>query len=170
MEDAISRGARRFIFVTYENVGWSSFQHREAAFTSFCEGRRLPYSLLRIPWSDEAAKLLDGHTRDISRVLLHESAYERLKSDRQVLSPGRKSAVVCVNDYVAIQVKSAIPAAAVYGFDGVPDAVEMGIVSYRHAMKRMARKSVDLLFRQQTLGENWTARSYFANGTLLSNR
>jgi hypothetical protein len=37
-------------------------------------------------------------------------------------------------------------------------------------MKHMARKAVTLLFRQQTMGDNWTAKSYLADGTLLSKR
>lgn len=169
IDDAQARGVSRITFVSYESKPWTSFLERERAFHRLCAERKLIGSLVRVPWHDEASHILDGHTREIMPVLRKDEAYKALKKmSRYLLTDGSGThAAIGVNDYVALQIKAVFPDYLVYGIDGLPEAIDRGIISYRHSMVKIAHAAIEMLHRQMQIGESWTASSTLVRGALV---
>lgn len=158
-------GARRLVYVDYAAKPWSIFLDRRAAFEEYCRRRRVPGRVVEVPWSDRAAHLLGG--RDVLGTLADEPAAKVLGRRAGEWFAGRDEAVICANDYVALQVRQACPSARVYGFDGLREATASGIVTYRHAMGEMAAAAVQMLSEQQQSGARWKARERLFRGRLV---
>lgn len=169
IDDAVSRGKRRFVFVGYYGQEWSSFVDRELAFTKRCDELSLPGKVVKVPWSDEAAHFLHGHSRDVMRVLLNERALDVLRDHRREwFDDVNELALICINDYVALQVSQVVPRdTPVYGFDGLPEATEHGIVTYRHPMEDMANATVERLLQQAAKGQKWRAETRLFPGRVI---
>lgn len=169
MDDAVSRGKRRFVFVGYQGQEWTSFIERERAFERRCDELALPGKIVKVPWSDEAAHFLHGHSRDVMRILLSERALDVLREHRgDWFHDVNELALICVNDYVALQVREIVPRdTPVYGFDGIPEATEHGVVTYRHPMETMAHAAVQRLFVQAERGKRWRAETQLFPGSLI---
>ena len=66
--------------------------------------------------------------------------------------------ILCVNDPVALAARGALgPRAAVYGIDGLPEAVAAGLPTVRQPLETMAAAAADALYRQQAEGDAWQA-------------
>ena len=124
---------------------------------------------MKVPWSDEAAHFLHGHSRDVLRILINERALDVLREHRQDwFDSVNDLALICVNDYVALQVSQVVPRdTPVYGFDGLPEAIEHGIVSYRHAMAYMANAAVDRICFQAAADSDWVAQDFLFPGEIV---
>jgi DNA-binding LacI/PurR family transcriptional regulator len=148
MEHACRRGRHRFLFVNHNGLGADSDHEREAAFVRYCREHRLRSRVVPVSWGGDAAAELRSQAAD----WLREST---------------GLAVVGVNDSIAVQVRSAYPSLATYGVDGLPAAVQKGVVSVRQPMERMARAAVRLLVEQEKLGERWKPRKRLFAGELV---
>ncbi|MBI5722991.1 MAG: GntR family transcriptional regulator [Planctomycetes bacterium] len=146
-DDVVRRGKRRVIMVTHRDLGADSDTQRENAFFACCDKKRLDGEIHGVPWW--------GRRSDDLHKILPPAGDEE------------PPAIVCVNDELAIEVKQSRPELSVYGIDGLPEAVARGIVTYRQPMRRMAKQAVELLFAQQTMGDNWQAGRYYYKGELV---
>jgi len=168
LDHAQQAGARRFLFVGYEGVAWSSFAERRLAFERLCAERGLRASCVAVPWRDEAARVLARQGADLLPELRTDIAMPVLQQNAMAwFRDGRELAVVAVNDYVALQVKLVRPSLRVYGIDGLAQAVENGIATYRHPMGAMGRLALKMIMEQQTLGRTWHARRRTLKGELI---
>ncbi|MBQ7404408.1 MAG: GntR family transcriptional regulator [Lentisphaeria bacterium] len=150
MEDAAEKGYRNYIFIGMGNLALYTNKERRNAFVSECETRGFEYSFLEIPYETEA-----------------ESGLMRA-CQKQIRNAGAKTAVVCVNDVVALKVADILPENAVlYSIDGKKEAVARGIITYFQPMDQMAKCCLNALKQQCSKGEKWQAAEYLFEGELL---
>jgi DNA-binding LacI/PurR family transcriptional regulator len=168
VEHALAHGAERFLFVGYEDVSWDTYTRRREAFLQTCREKRLPARCVAVPWRDQAARVLARHGRDLAPALEADIAMPVIR-DRapEWFPPDGTLAVIAVNDYVALQVRIVRPDLLVCGIDGLAEAVQHGICTYRHPMQNMAREAVRMLRDQQRLGRSWRAEQRTLKGELV---
>lgn len=167
VKDGIKKGIRRFVYVGYENVHWSSFVQREKTFCTLCERKGLSYRIVKVPWSDQTTHVINGYSRDVLHGIKDEASYDLIRTGLSEWKGGDRTAFVCVNDYIALQVKQIDQDAVVYGFDALPEALTAGIVTYRHPMGEMAQEAIRLLLSQQELSSQWQPQISYCKGTLV---
>ena len=151
LERALKAGRRRFVLVSHSGLNADSDRQREEAFLALCNRRRLPHKLVRVPWRGGIEAAL-------------------LRNRKKWFAALPCPAVICVNDAVAIAVRKVLCKAstAVYGIDGLPDAIAAGIPTYRQPMTQMARHAVRLLGEQQKKESRWKARRIYCKGCLVT--
>lgn len=148
MTEAIAAGNRFFVHITHTGLPGNSTAQRKEEFLRFCDSRNLPRLVAQAPWIGDVAGTLRRHAAEW---------FDRPE----------KTAVLCVNDDVAIQARAiAGPAVDVYGIDGLPAAAAAGVVSYLQPYDRMARIALQLIRGQQEAGEDWTPRQVRCRGGL----
>lgn len=147
LDDMVLRGVSRAIMITHQGLGADSDTQREQAFFTGCDRKRLGCEIHSVPWWGQ-------RTEELQKILP---------------PPGAENppTIVCVNDELAIEVKQMRPELMVYGIDGLPEAVAQGVITYRQPMRRMAKHAIELLFAQQTMGDNWQAGRYYFKGELI---
>ncbi len=93
---------------------------------------------------------------------------ELSRAVEQGLGRGRRKAVLCVHDELAIQVVGALGRSdGVYGIDGDPSAVAAGITTVKQPLERMVKTAFRLLREQQNRGDKWRPRVVRCRGVLV---
>ena len=83
-------------------------------------------------------------------------------------SNGEKTAVICVNDTIALEAAEISPDnCLLFSIDGTPEALGKGVISCLQPMEKMAEKCLLLLKKQQDLGSQWVASEYRIKGEIL---
>ena len=85
-----------------------------------------------------------------------------------MINSGSKTAMVCVNDVVALNALPALPEnSVIYSIDGKKEAVARGVISYFQPMNLMAECCLNALKQQCAKGEKWQAEEFLFEGELL---
>lgn len=155
LEAAVMAGWKQFVFVSHDGLDADSDRQREDAFKRWCLRKSVPHRLVRVPWRGDVPAALRASRK---------AWFGAGDSAGAAAQP----AIICVNDDIALQVKTVCGADAdVYGIDGLPEAVAAGIPTYAQPMKEMARKAIELLADQQEQHVNWMARQVYCRGELV---
>ena len=150
MEDAAAKGFTNYIFAGIGNPSLDTNRERRNTFVAECEKRGFDYSFFEFPWTSKAEPGLLRAFR------------------KQILSSGGKTAVVCVNDVVALLAVDEMPEGVpLYSIDGKKEAVSRGVISYYQPMVQMAECCLNALKQQCSKGEEWQASEYLFEGALL---
>ena len=151
--DAIPKGrSGPCVFAGISGLDVDSNDERLEVFLSECGRRGLRSESFQIPWED------------LGTPKACEACHEffRQCGDKTF------SAVICVNDSVAVAVKSACPdGVAVHSVDGTPEALAAGVVSYSQPIGKMAAAAVRALETQRREGKNWKPRQYRFKGEII---
>ena len=149
LKEALRNGRERFLFISHKGLEADSDRQREEAFRLYCEQEGLPHRLVRVPWRGDVSGAIRRHRR-------------------AWFVEAKNQAVICVNDAVALHVRSAGGGKIdVYGIDGLPEARAAGIPTCEQPMKAMARKAIELLWAQQQQSTKWMARQVYCRGRLI---
>jgi|GEM_PF-1010697 len=149
LKEALRNGRERFLFISHKGLEADSDRQREEAFRLYCERQGLPHRMVRVPWRGDILGAIRRHRR-------------------AWFVEAKNQAVICVNDAVALHVKSAGGGKIdVYGIDGLPEARAAGIPTCEQPMKAMARKAIELLWAQQQQSTKWKARQVYCRGRLI---
>ncbi len=128
-----------------------SNRERRAVFISECESRGLDYSFFEFPWEEPVTP---GLRRACMKFLSQAG--------------GETSALICVNDTVAVTASDCVPEnCRIYSIDGKKEALERGIITYSQPMEKMAESCFAALNVQRKKGEKWQATEYRFEGELL---
>ena len=147
--EAVAAGCRNFVFGGAGNLQFDSNQDRRKVFMEECRRRGFVPETMEFP---------------ADAVLFEE---EKQHLQEKLLSRNSLTALICVNDTIALQAAKLIPENyRIFSIDGTPEALRKGIISYAQPMSAMAEKCLDLLKRQQKLGKDWTAGEYYLKGEL----
>jgi len=150
VDHAVAAGCTRLAFVNHDEEMVDSNRERLVGFERRCRKHGIPYEIHVMP--------REGNRVPAARRLI-ETAYP--------WADGEPLGFVCANDSLARTVRSMCrPDSPVYGIDGVVEPHER-IVTISQPLDRMAEKAVDLLFKQQGLGDRWTATQVRLRGTLV---
>ncbi len=145
---ALADGMKSMLYVEISELSVDSNDERRSAAMELCGKHGIGFETETVPY------LLDPSPSS--------SVAKRLKS----LDKG--SAVLCVNDRVALSLKPlAQPSTRLYSVDGTPEAVQAGVVSYSQPIREMAAAAVECLMRQQRLGPKWKAGNYLFKGGIV---
>jgi DNA-binding LacI/PurR family transcriptional regulator len=129
------------LFVGHSDLEADSDRAREEAFRRSCSARGLPPRVLLLEQHVPSAALLAPEIRP-------------------------QTSVFCVNDAMAMALQPGLPAKTrLYGIDGLAET----ICSYQQPLQAMADAVVELLQRQQSLGDAWTAQHRIFTGHLINN-
>ncbi len=149
IDDAAGRGTQALVFVSHSGLDADSDKQREAAFVKYAKAAGIAHSIGYVPWQGDVAAAADSQK---GRWLAAE-----------------RTAIICVNDLVAIDVKSVVgDKAMVYGIDGLSQALAAGITTIKQPFAEMAKKSIELLCRQQKLAGKWSSTRIQIKGQLIS--
>ena len=147
IENALEMGCTRFIFAGAGNLRYDSNQERRKYFINECTERQLNNSIIEICRSEKC----------------QASALRA-----QLAGNGEKTAVICVNDTIALEAAEISPDnCLLFSIDGTPEALEKGVISCLQPMEKMAEKCLLLLKKQQDLGSQWVASEYRIKGEIL---
>ncbi len=150
VDDAARCGARALVFVSHSGLDADSDKQREAAFVKYAKLAGIAHSIGYVPWQ--------GDVR----------AAAALQKEQWLAGSGR-TAIICVNDLVAVDIKSIVgDNAVVYGIDGLSQALAAGITTIKQPFAEMAKKCIELLCRQQKLSQNWNSRKVVIKGELIT--
>ncbi len=148
IENALANNVERLFFVSHSGLDADSDKQREKAFLKYCSKHSIEHYVNYVPWQ--------GNVKD---------AVCRQKHNWLT---GNKTAIICVNDLVAVEVRQNVDdSVLVYGIDGLQQAVEAGITTVKQPFAEMAKKCIELLCRQQKLGQRWKSRKIEIKGSLV---
>ncbi|MBN1257627.1 MAG: GntR family transcriptional regulator [Planctomycetes bacterium] len=148
VKNALSKGKKEFLMISHKGLGADSDRQREEAFVELCTKQFLPHRLVRVPWGGDIPKTLQ-------------------RNRKNWFTMPKRQAVICVNDEIALQVKTVIgDGRQVYGIDGLPEALAKRIPTVCQPMELMARKAVQLLSDQREKGAEWHAQEVFCKGKI----
>ncbi|NQU40224.1 MAG: LacI family DNA-binding transcriptional regulator [Lentisphaerae bacterium] len=151
MTHARQSGFTDFIFVSHAGLNADSDRLREQAFTETCRDGGLTHQIVRVPWK--------GNTVEVLAAARHEWFPVARRGTR---------AVLCVNDTLALRVKSMLGTSwQVYGIDGLDEAVGAGIPTYRQPFGGMARQALRRLQAQRETSRPWKRRCVEVTGHLI---
>lgn len=146
---ALQEKPEKCIFFDISGLFIDTNDERKNTFIELCRKHRLPYELCSVP----------RHAR------YHN--FESAAKDFMCEAGHEKTAVFCVNDTVATSLFSHVPAdLKIYSIDGTETAREMGIISYRQPIRKMAAATIAALKIQQRLGAGWRAKQYYFKGDI----
>jgi len=147
IDDAEEKLCDDYIFIDYSEIHFDSNRERREAFFEICYKSKLNCRELKIPYKIDIEQLL--------KTLLEGKTDE-------------KTAIVCVNDSVALKIADFAKKQKIYSIDGRNAAVSRGIISYSQPIAAMAKATVSALISQQKKGGLWKASSQRFKGKLLS--
>jgi DNA-binding LacI/PurR family transcriptional regulator len=149
LEHGREAGCDRFHFVGYSGGRADSERERVEAFETWCSEQGVRHALHQVPFGVDNAASLD-------------------KARREGLWDGRRPCIVCVNDVLALRLRSRMDGSArLFGIDGIPEAVAAGITTVEQPLARMARVALRLLWEQKVKGARWRAREVRCRGRLI---
>lgn len=150
MENAASKGISNFVYIGAGERPLDTNKERRSSFVAECKKRGFSCTFSEFPWEGNADPALLRTCK------------------KQIQKSGNNTAVVCVNDVIALKALSAVPEnCPVYSIDGKPEAVSKGIISYSQPMNQMAKCCLQALKQQCLKGEKWKASEYLFKGELL---
>lgn len=148
VKTAVGNGAKKLIFVNHSGLDADSDKKRQAAFMKYSEEANVLQQVAFVPWQGNVGNSLKNQIAD-------------WKIDKE-------TAIICVNDLVAIKVREMVSdKVLVLGIDGFDEAVAMGITTVKQPFKEMAKKCIELLCRQQKLGDKWKCKRIEIKGQLI---
>lgn len=137
------------IFFDISGLFIDTNDERKNTFIELCRKHHLPYELCSVP----------------QHAGYHD--FESAAKDFMSEAGNEKTVVFCVNDTVATSLFSHVPAdLKIYSIDGTETAREMGIISYRQPIRKMAAATIAALKNQQRLGAGWRAKEYYFKGDI----
>lgn len=149
LEHARERSAEVYTFLSLAGIVGDSTESRKVAFIEWCEANSYVYDLFV---SDKN----ESDSDYIAEMLLNH------KGDRS------KRAYVCVNDHTALSlIEKCNELEMVYGIDGIATNNKYPIITVMQPFEEMARKTVELIFQQQQLGDKWKAKEVILKGELI---
>jgi len=150
VDDAVCGGASAMVFVSHSGLDADSDKQREAAFIKYAKFAGVAHSIGYVPWQ--------GNIKAAAA-----------SQKEKWLSGSGKTAIICVNDLVAIDVKSVVgDKAVVYGIDGLSQALDAGITTIKQPFAEMAKKCIELLCRQQKLSQKWNSKKVVIKGQIIT--
>jgi DNA-binding LacI/PurR family transcriptional regulator len=141
-----------FIYADASGLNVDSNNGRLNAFIQRCEKGGFEYTKFLVPWEpNNKAKMSEAGRKFFKKHKCNKS-----------------TALVCVNDIVALSILEACPRnIQIYSIDGSPEAVNAGIMSYSQPIRKMAMAAVKALWKQHKTGEKWRAEKIIFKGKLL---
>lgn len=157
-------GHQQIELLAYADLAWDSLQQREDELQRAAAAASLPLRTHYVPWAAAPSSLQTAHgfqTADL------EAPATGIIKEHRAYWCADHTAVIGINDYLAMQVKSQCEEASVYGIDGLLSALDMGIITYRHPTAALADICIQHLLDQRDQAERWHARHTTAAGELV---
>lgn len=148
LDRAWKSGIQKIYFLGHSDLHADSDDEREAAYLAWCQEHGIEPKVLRVPYRGDM-----------------EAA---IRKQRRIWFGSKSSpTLLCINDPVAIAAYRVLgPKTMVYGIDGHPEALALGLPTIQQPLTEMATATVDALYRQQQEGGKWRARELRFKGTI----
>ena len=152
LKRACSEGCKALCFVGHQGSVGDSERERLDSFKRWCSKHGVRHADFNVAWGENPSEtFLD---------------VRRYGAERDC-----RTGLVCANDHLAMLAVQAIGTRMpVYGIDGRPEAIAMGVTTVRQPLERMARVALRLLRKQQSQGAEWRAREVCCRGRLVGEK
>ena len=135
--EAVKRGSKKFIFLTYGNLNLDSGTEREEAFRTVLKNSGMPGKIIFLPY----------------RATLQEKESCRTEILTQM---GDDTAVIAMNAPILHEIfYSPVEHGTLYCIDGAPDLNRLNAIGYCQPIREMAEESVQMLKNQCIKGNKW---------------